>query len=374
MKKLILTIPLLALLTAAYAGGDNSEKQAMNMLRKFYKSYIAEVSKSNPSETAVQALIEKNTTGGFREMMQENEPDCDVFLWKQDYDKSWAKSLKVEVSDDYSWMYKVSFEQSRDDRIPMWIDVEEEDGRWLISNIDNLHLGSSDYDDYDSSSQREVGYTDTDEFEFLEYNDEGDDPRIFVLVPYYYSTATDLINRLNYEPDLNRGDKISITWEIESVGEVEEGEEPDEEDVVIAVKEIEGVTYGPLTKFLRSPHATVEYSLRGDWTEAQKKRFSGAVGYYLASTDDEQITKYLEDTANRLDIVIRDRDETIAPGEQDGQGYEEDGAWIAVTVLYNKKGAGPILIARLGIEFGKFGEATYYKFDAQEGCYEQVYF
>ncbi len=314
-KTLVAATVLLFILSC----GQNNQKAAEEqMLTEFYTLYITANAKMPPDIKAIDAIEKRYLSNELREKLLTAEYHADPFLNTQEYSMDWIESLEISQVEGATSVFKVCYDYSPGHRNCVTLYLVKTDGHYLINDIEGLAYSDADNEVLTSpvrgGEQLEVGkiYTD-DDFEYVEYNDQGDyfffvvqrdDERMIFLDGYPAGSTL---------PVLNRGDRVEIQWKVDSSWVAGDGERLVMTEWATNIKKTED---GSLSLFKKKHPNPLPYQYDKEWafTEGFLVRIREAVEYYLANTKQQRVRDVLDDPSANIGFSIEEQ-------RRDGQLY-----------------------------------------------------
>lgn len=152
-KNILLLLITVLLFSCNGKTGKNTPEQ---MLTAFYIQYIAEQSKPRPDEKVISALYDKYLTAELRQKLEQADLEYSPFLWSQECDKDWAKTLVITHSEEDESKYGVSFsfladvdESGVETRRYIWLSLVKENGDYRINEIQGLSEEAAEGAEFD---------------------------------------------------------------------------------------------------------------------------------------------------------------------------------------------------------------------------------
>jgi len=207
----------------------------------------------------------------------------------------------------------------------------------------------------------------SDNFEYLDYNDQGD---YFFFVVHKDNQHFTLLDGCTEGkvPKLNRGDILEIQWKIDSSWVAGDGDKLDMREWATNIKKTKD---GELSIFRNTNKKTKLYYFIDDldnYTDYGKNSLIDEVEYFLANATDENILQYLNDGTGEIQIYITDywQGKTAKP---DKKGYPTITARVE-NYAENKY----TQLIKLGIEYDNenYYKKTYYQYDEEKNEYIRI--
>jgi hypothetical protein len=157
--------------------------------------------------------------------------------------------------------------------------------------------------------------------EFVAYNDDGD---YMQLIAKKGNDSYAFINDSDTSRNLNRGDRITVSWRTGTIYIAGDGDTPAQADMLISVRKTGD---GPVTNFRKTYGKPIKYTWTDDrdYSRSYLDKLYLQVEYYVAKTNNELLKLHVD---NKNDLTY-----SIEQQERDGRQYVMLG--IAATSEHN---------------------------------------
>lgn len=248
--------------------------------------------------------------------------------------------------------------------------MERKDNKNEHGNIPSAVIDKKTYaSDIRLNEQLELEEVYTDIFEYIDYQDEGDD--FFIIVKKddkTYSLVDNQVDLLDLKIDriellgLNRGDLLEIQWKIDSL--IPAGD-PSTLFLKEYVEKITKTDEGKLSVFRKTHKKSRHYMFDPDiFNYKYQTEIKNDVDYFLANTTDEGILQALNDYEEefKINAFLYLNEE---PGESSSSCYPH-----AVAAIRNDYT--PVIQLGIGREYDNYYEKIYYRFNEETGGYVRI--
>lgn len=328
MKKIIFFITLLTIIVGGCK--QKSRNPAEETLREFYTQYITECA-GNYNSDVINNIMAKFVTKELTQKLKTLELDYDPFLNAQDCDTTWLKTLEINPvqgpgMDD---AYRICYDYDGVNTVCLTLFLVQIDGKWLINEIESLSespLQTPEFISCDAmpetltinangtfissirpSEKLQLGKIYTDIFEYVDYDDQGDDLALVVKkdTSVFPLIANELFGELN---GWARGDLYQIEWKIDTMRPAGDSEALWIEYFAEKTTKIKDGNVSLFRKKHTEP-LKFTYSKEGGYTSYALDWIYRTIEYYLANSKQKLVIELLNDPNAEISYSIEEDSE-----------------------------------------------------------------